>query len=418
MAYVIMKPWDERGASQGLLATYKALNAKLAHLEDGKALVIPPPSIQGVGNVGGFGMQVQLEDGSFDFARLDAASADLAAAAADQGLSNVRRTSQFTAPQLDIDVDRAKASAMGVNVGNVFSALSSYLGRSYVDQFIRFGHTFQIFTQADSQFRDLQQDIGAIRVKNAFGDMVPLSALVIIKPTVGPPLISLYNLYPSATIVGAPQQHLSSGQAMQRMEKLADKKLGKGLGYKWTGMSYQEKLAGGQIYFVFGLALALVYLVLAAQYESWFSPLAVILSIPLAMLGTALTLLALGLSNSLYTQIGLILLVALAAKNAILIVEFARDLRKEGKTITQAAHLAGRLRLRPIMMTSIAFIAGMLPLVFASGAGASASKSIGISVVSGMLFSTALAIFVVPAFFTVIQGIEEKFKARQANMPK
>jgi HAE1 family hydrophobic/amphiphilic exporter-1 len=199
---------------------------------------------------------------------------------------------------------------------------------------------------------------------------------------------------------------------MRRMEKTADLHLGSGFGYEWTGMSYQEKLSGGQIYFVFLVALALVYLVLAGQYESWFSPFAVILSVPLAMLGTALTLLALGLSNSLYTQIGLILLVGLAAKNAILIVEFARDLRKQGKSIIEAAHMAGRLRLRPIIMTSIAFVFGMVPLMFANGAGAGASKSIGISVISGMLFSTFLAILVVPAFFAVIQTLEEKIKSR------
>jgi HAE1 family hydrophobic/amphiphilic exporter-1 len=413
LAYVVMKPWDERAQHEDLLSVYKALNAKLADLGDGKTLVVPPPSIQGIGNVGGFGMQVELQDGSFDFAKLDAVSASLAAAAVDSGgLTGIRRTSQFTAPQLDIDVDRAKAAAMALNVDSVYSALSSYLGRSYVDQFIRFGHTFQIFTQADSQFRDLQDDIGKIRVRNALGEMVPLSALVTVKPTVGPPLINLYNMYPSANVAGSQQPRISSGQAMRRMEKTADLHLGSGFGYEWTGMSYQEKLSGGQIYFVFLVALALVYLVLAGQYESWFSPFAVILSVPLAMLGTALTLLALGLSNSLYTQIGLILLVGLAAKNAILIVEFARDLRKQGKSIIEAAHMAGRLRLRPIIMTSIAFVFGMVPLMFANGAGAGASKSIGISVISGMLFSTFLAILVVPAFFAVIQTLEEKIKSR------
>ncbi|WP_225767721.1 efflux RND transporter permease subunit [Inquilinus sp. Marseille-Q2685] len=415
LAYVVMKPWDERGKAEGLLQTYQALSGQLASLDDGLAIVVPPPSIQGIGNVGGFNMQVELRDGSFDFAKLNELGRTLAANAVSQSrLQQVQMTSGSLAPQLELSVDRIKAATMGASVDDVFSALSGYLGSSYVNQFTRFGHTFQIYTQADDSFRRIEQDIGALKVRNASGNSVPIATLVEIRAKAGPALISLYNLYPSATVIGRQQEGLSSGEAMALMDQVAARTLPAGSGYDWTGISFQEKLAGGQVYIAFGLALVLVYFVLAAQYESWLGPIPVILSVPLALLGTVFVLLALGLPNTLYTQIGLILLVALAAKNGILIVEYARDLRiKEGKPLVEAAAEAARLRFRPIIMTSIAFILGMVPLVFATGAGANASRSIGISVVSGMLISTVLSVFVVPAFFIVLRAIEEWWSLRR-----
>jgi hydrophobic/amphiphilic exporter-1 (mainly G- bacteria), HAE1 family len=417
LAYVVMKPWDERPSSQGLLPTYLALNAKVANLSDGAAIVIPPPSIQGIGNVGGFTMQVELRDGSFDFAKLERLSTVIARNANTQSrLQGVRMTSQLAAPQLDLTVERTKAAMLGVNLNDVFNTLSGYLGSTYVNQFIRFGRVFQVFAQAESAYRQIITDIGALTVRNAAGDTVPLSTLVTVAKQVGPPVIDLYNLYPAATIIGQQQATLSSGEAMNLMDQVATSTLPPGTGYDWTAMSYQQQVAGNFIYIAFALAVALVYFVLAGQYESWIGPLAVILSVPLAMFGTVAVLLALGIPNTLYTQIGLILLVALAAKNAILIVEFAQDLRvKEGKPLIESALTAGQLRFRPILMTSIAFILGMLPLVLASGAGANASKSIGISVVSGMLISTVLAIFVVPSYFVVLRGLEERLAARKAS---
>jgi HAE1 family hydrophobic/amphiphilic exporter-1 len=246
-----------------------------------------------------------------------------------------------------------------------------------------------------------------ISVRNKNGDMIPLGTLVTLTPTVGPSLISLYNLYPTATIIGLPATGFSSGEAMKLMEQIAAKTLPPGAGYEWTGMSYQEKVVGKQMYVVFALAMLLVYLVLAGQYESWLAPVSVIMAVPLSLVGPVSVLLGLNIDNNLYTQIGLVLLIALSAKNAILIVEVARELRAEGKEIAEAAIEAARARFRPILMTSFAFILGVLPLVIATGAGASARKSIGITVFTGMIASTCLAVLFVPSFFVMVQRFEE-----------
>ncbi|HLI20838.1 MAG TPA: efflux RND transporter permease subunit, partial [Stellaceae bacterium] len=254
--------------------------------------------------------------------------------------------------------------------------------------------------------------IATLTVRNSAGEMVPLGTLVNVEPVTAPALISLYDLYPAATILGQPAPGFSSGEALTLMDQLAASVMPPGTASEWTAMSYQEQLVGGQIYIVFALAMLLVYLLLAAQYESWIAPLAVVLSVPLALVGPVLLLQGLGVANNLYTQIGLVLLVALAAKNAILIVEVARQRRVEGKEIIESALAAAETRFRPILMTSFAFILGMLPLVFASGAGANSRKSIGISVASGMLASTCLAVLFVPSFFVVLQGFEERRRTR------
>jgi hydrophobic/amphiphilic exporter-1 (mainly G- bacteria), HAE1 family len=317
------------------------------------------------------------------------------------------------APQLHVEVDRAKAEILGVSLGDVFQALQTYLGSTYVNQFNRFGRTFQVYAQADHPYRVVPDEISRLHVRNASGDMVPLGTMIEVSYQSGPSLISLYNLRPAAQIMGIQAQNFSSGQALSLLEQIAAATLPPGMGYEWTGMSYQEKQVGNQAYYVFALALLLVYFALAAQYESWSAPVAVLLAVPIALLGTVAVLTSLGVANNLYMQIGLVLLIALASKNAILIVEFARDLRiNQRRGILDAAVEAARLRFRPILMTSFAFILGVLPLVFASGAGANARRSIGITVASGMLASTCVAVLFVPAFFVVLQRLSEPRAAR------
>jgi HAE1 family hydrophobic/amphiphilic exporter-1 len=330
------------------------------------------------------------------------------------GLQRVTSSFRSTVPQLKVDVDRAKAETLQVSIEDVFSTLSAYLGSSYVDQFNKFGRTFQVYVQADSQFRLRPQDIELLPVRNKQGSMIPLGTMVHITPSFGPSLLSLYNLYPSSTVLGLPASGFSSGQAITLMEQIAARSLPPGTSYEWTAMSYQEKIVGNQIYFIFALSMLLVYLVLAGQYESWWMPVAVLLAVPLSLWGPVAALIGLGIDNNLYTQIGLVLLIALSAKNAILIVEVARERRVfEGKPLLEAAVEAARMRFRPILMTSFAFILGVVPLVLATGAGASARKSIGIAVFTGMLASTCLAVLFVPSFFVVVRRFEEWLAARK-----
>jgi HAE1 family hydrophobic/amphiphilic exporter-1 len=332
------------------------------------------------------------------------------------GLQRVTSSFRSSVPQVKVEIDRAKVETLQVSMDDVVSTLAAYLGSSYVDQFNKFGRTFQVYVQADSQFRLRPSDIELLPVRNKQGSMIPLGTMVSITPTVGPSLLSLYNLYPSSTVLGLPATGFSSGEAMALMEQIARRTLPGGMSYEWTAMSYQEKLVGTQIYFIFALAMLLVYLVLAGQYESWFMPVAVILAVPLSLVGPVSVLGGLGIENNLYTQIGLVLLIALSAKNAILIVEVARERRVfDGKPILEAALEAARARFRPILMTSFAFILGVLPLVLASGAGASARKSIGIAVFSGMLASTCLAVLFVPSFFVVVRRFEEWRAARKTK---
>jgi HAE1 family hydrophobic/amphiphilic exporter-1 len=419
VAYLILKDWSARGEGEDLRSLVIGLNQKLAAIEEARILVIPPPPIQGIGNAAGFAMQVELRDGNSDYGRLQAiAGAIVANAETQSALQRVSSSFRSMVPQFDVEVDRIKTQTLQVTTDQIFSTLSSYMGASYVNQFNKFGRTFQVYTQADSKFRLTTRDIGNMMVRNSQGNMIPLGTVAKITPTVGPSLISLYNLYPSATIIGLPAQGYSSGQSMALMEEIAAKTLPRGTGYDWTAMSYQEKVVGGQIYYVFGLALLLVYLVLAGQYESWYAPISVILAVPLSLLGPMLVLTGLRIENNLYTQIGIILLIALSAKNAILIVEVAIEHHvRDGKPVLESAIAAARARFRPIIMTSFAFILGVVPLVLATGAGANARKSIGITVFSGMIASTCLAVLFVPAFFVVVQRFENWRASRKKGMP-
>jgi HAE1 family hydrophobic/amphiphilic exporter-1 len=419
VSYIVLKDWSERGAGQDLRSLFNNLNAAMGEIEEARVLVLPPPPIQGIGNAAGFQMQLELRDASFDLAKLQAVTDAMVANGRSQtSLQRVTSPFRSTGPQVNIEVDRVKTETLHLTVDQVFSALSSYVGSSYVTQFNKFGRVFQIYVEADAAFRLRLADIENYTVRNQQNAMIPLGTVIKVSPAVGPSLISLYNLYPSSTIIGLPAAGFSSGQSMTLMEQIAERTLPKGLGYEWTAISYQEKAVGNQLYYTFALALLLVYLVLAGQYESWFAPVSVILGVPLALLGPVSVLQAVGIDNNLYIQIGLILLIALSAKNAILIVEVARERRlRDGKPIVEAAVEAARARLRPILMTSFAFILGVAPLVFATGAGASARKSIGVTVFSGMIASTCLAVVFVPSFFVVVQRFEEWRAARRKPRP-
>ncbi|MGA7325046.1 MAG: efflux RND transporter permease subunit [Rhodomicrobium sp.] len=420
-AFVILKSWGERDPKgQTAFALSNILKAALQkHILEAVTIVVPPPPIQGIGNAGGFTMEVELRNGNVDFSELQSVSTGFVNDAKSQSaVQTIFTPFRASVPQILATVDRTKAETLGVTVGQVFQALESYLGSTYVGQINKFGHVFQVYVQSQSQYRSRPRDIAQYKIRTPNGGMVPLGTLVQLRRTEGPSVITLYNLYPAATITGTSSPQFSSGQTMGLLEQVAAKSLPPGTGYDWSDMSYQEQITGNQIYYVFALSLLLVYLVLAGQYESWLRPLAVILSVPLSLLGVAVALGVGGFPNDLYTQIGLILLIALSAKNAILIVEYARDQHEAGMGIVESAIEAARRRLRPILMTSFAFILGVFPLVIATGAGAASRQSIGIAVFSGMLASTLLAMLFVPAFYVVMQRLEEWRHARKKSGAK
>ncbi len=417
VCFVVLKPWDQRskGAGTDILTIAERLQKRLGTAPDGRLTIVPPPPIQGIGNAGGLQMELELLGGSFDYQRLsDLTNKMVDQAGRDPQLQHVLTTFSPNAPQVSVTVDRDRAQTLRVSVGDVFSTLSSYLGATYVNQFNKFGQVFQVYAQADSQFRLRPDDLLNLYVRSQDNQMVPIGAVAHLGSEVAPSVITLYNLYPASTIIGAPARGVSSGQGLEALEGIAKATLPSDVSYQWTAMSYQEKLTGNQLYYLFGLSVLLVYLCLAGQYESWVLPLAVLSAVPLALLGPVVALTSLGVANNLYTQIGLILMIALSAKNGILIVEMAREGRLvHGKPIREAAVDAARLRFRPILMTSFAFGLGVVPLVLATGAGAVGRISLGLSVLSGIIASTCLAVLFVPSFFTVLQGFEEWRKARK-----
>jgi len=316
VSYVILKDWGIRDKAKGqdLRSIVLGLMKELEVLQDGRAFVIVPPAIQGIGNAGGFQMQIEQKDGSFDYGKLQRVTdAVLEQAATQSALTNLVTSFRASAPHVRIEVDRVKAESLKVPVGEVFSTLSAYMGSAYVNRFNKFGLSLQVYIQADSQYRTRPEDILRLQVKNLDGQMVPIGAIAELREALGAPLISLYNLYPSAAIVGSPAAGFSSGEGIALMDQIAKAILPPGTGFEWTGMAYQENVVGNQLLYVFALAILLVYLCLAGQYESWVAPLAVILAVPLALSGPAIALTAVGLANNIYTQIGLMLLIALGA---------------------------------------------------------------------------------------------------------
>jgi HAE1 family hydrophobic/amphiphilic exporter-1 len=413
-----MQPWGQRTTpelSQESILTY--LQARLFGIKDAIAFVFPPPGIPGLGVAGGFQMQIQNRGGA-GLRDLEQMVRELIVdGAAQSGLSNLNTTFRVSVPQLFAEVDREKAKKLGVSLNEVFGTLQAYLGSAYVNDFNKFGRTWQVKVQADHQFRVEPQHIRQLEVRDADGHMVPVGTLVKVEGTLGPQTILRYNLFPSASITGQAAPGFSSGQALKLMEQMADTKLPTSMGYDWTGMSYQEKKVGSESIVVFALAIVLVFLVLAAQYESWTSPTAVILVVPLAVLGTVVALLMREFDNNVYTQIGIVLLIGLASKNAILIVEFAAEQRKKGLGIVESATTAAQLRFRPILMTAISSIAGFMPLVVASGAGAASRQAIGTAVVGGMIAATIMSLVFTPVFYVVMQSLSERLRRSMTRAP-
>jgi len=409
IVFVGLKPFEERkGKKLSGPAIAEELNAQYASIQDAFVAIFPPPPVNGLGTIDGFKLHIQ-DRADVGYERLYAASQELISKAwQTPGLTRVFTGYQINVPQLDADVDRVKAKSQGVPLGNVFETMQIYLGSLYVNDFNRFGRTYQVIAQADSQFRDRPEDITRLKTRNARGEMVPLGALVKVKETYGPDRVMHYNGYPSADINGAPAMGFSSGQAEEIMGRLAKETLPQGVEFEWTDLTYQKILAGNTAYVIFPLCILLVFLVLAALYESVRLPLAIILVVPLCLLfaigGVWLT----KGDNNIFTQIGFIVLIGLACKNAILIVEFAKYKHEEGKSIIEAALEACRLRLRPILMTSIAFIAGVFPLVISSGAGAEMRKAMGTAVFSGMIGVTVFGLFLTPVFYVVLMKLGKK----------
>jgi HAE1 family hydrophobic/amphiphilic exporter-1 len=417
VSFIVLKPWDQRSKAAGtdILTIAERLQKGLGTAPDGRLTVVPPPPIQGIGNAGGLQMEVELLGGSFDYQRLSNLTNKIVdQAGKDPQLQHVLTTFSPNAPQVSVTLDRDRTQTLRVSAGEVFSTLSSYLGATYVNQFNKFGQVFQVYVQADSQFRLRPDDLLNLNVRSEDNQMVPIGAVAHLGSDVAPSVITLYNLYPASTIIAAPARGVSSGQGLEALEGIAKANLPSDVSHQWTAMSYQEKLTGNQLYYLFGLSVLLVYLCLAGQYESWILPLAVLSAVPLALLGPVVALTSLGVANNLYTQIGLILMIALSAKNGILIVEMAREGRLvHGKPIREAAVDAARLRFRPILMTSFAFGLGVAPLVLATGAGAVGRISLGLSVLSGIIASTCLAVLFVPSFFALLQAFEEWRRARK-----
>jgi len=413
--FVVYKDWKERSTSLDQDSIISSINRELYGLQEAQAFVVIPPPIRGLGQTGGFQMMVE-DRGSLGLAELKHATEELVQTGNSQpSLRGLATTLSVSSPQLYLNIDRTKAQSLLVPMSNVFDTLQAYLGSSFVNLFNKYNQVFQVYIQADSPYRLQPQDIKNLYVRNLSGEMVPMGTLLDVKSVQGSELITRYNLYPAAAIFGSAAPGFSSGQALDLMEQMAAGKLPEGMAYEWTSTSYQEKKVGKQAYFIYALSIFLVYMVLAALYESWTSPAAVILVVPMALVGVLLALISRGYDNNLYTQVGLVLMIALASKNAILIVEFARDLHHGGMSIAEAAIEATRRRIRPIVMTSFAFILGVVPLVIAFGAGSAGQRAIGTVVFGGMLSSTLLAIPFVPVFYVITQRLSERLRRDKSS---
>jgi multidrug efflux pump len=404
--FLRLKPFSRRrGEATTANAIAAALNQKYGSIKGAFIAVFPPPPVLGLGTLGGYKFQIEDRGARGYTALNEAAKAFLKQAAKAPELGPAFTNYQIDVPQLKVDVDRLNAKELGVPVTDIFSTMQTFLGSQYVNDFNRFGRVYQVRVQADSQFRAHAEDIGLLKTRNAAGEMIPLSSLVKVSETFGPESVVRYNGYLAADINGGPAPGYSSGQAQAAVERIAAQTLPSGFKLEWTDLTYQQIIAGNASLVVFPVSLLLVFLVLAALYESLTLPLAVILIVPMGLLSALVGIWLTKGDNNIFTQVAFMVLVGLASKNAILIVEFARDLEMQGKSIVDAAIEASRLRLRPILMTSIAFIMGVVPLVLASGAGSEMRRAMGIAVFFGMIGVTMFGLMLTPVFYVLIRKV-------------
>src|SRR5450830_1241599 len=406
IVYVGLKPFEERRSKElSGNAIAMSLNKKFGGIKEAFTAVFPPPPVMGLGTLGGFKLQIE-DHGAVGYAELDAAAqAFMKAAKKEPALGPMFSSYQINVPQLNVDLDPVKAKQLGIPITDVFDTMQIYLGSLYVNDFNRFGRVYQVRAQADAPFRATADDILQLKTRNNAGEMVPLSSVVKVKPTFGPEMVVRYNGFTAADINGGPAPGYSTDQAQQAVERVAAATLPRGVRFEWTDLTYQQILAGNAGVWVFPISVLLVFLVLAALYESLTLPLAVILIVPMSILAALTGVWLTKGDNNIFTQIGLMVLVGLSAKNAILIVEFARELELQGSTVIRAAIDASRLRLRPILMTSIAFIMGVVPLVTSTGAGAEMRQAMGIAVFFGMLGVTLFGLFLTPVFYVLLRSI-------------
>ncbi len=413
--FVVLKDWKERkGKEHSAQAIVDRFNQEAyVRIQQAQAFALVPPAIPGLGNTGG--LQLELEDRrSLGTEELQKAVETLLASYREEpSISGLTSSYEADVPQYFLNIDRNKVQVMGLNLSDVFSTLAYYMGQAYVNDFVEFGRIYQVKLSAGEQSQKQISDVLRLSVTNNQGDMVPFSSFVQLEERLGMDQISRYNMYNAAAITCNVAPGYSSGQAIEGMSSLIKNKLGNEFGYEWTSVAYQEVNAGSSTTFILLIALLVAYLVLAAQYESWTSPIAAVMGLPVALLGAVLGCWIMGIPISIYTQIGIVLLIALSAKNGILIVEFARDYRKEGNSIRDSAFEAGHVRLRPILMTSFAFVLGVMPLLFATGAGAGSRVSLGAAVVFGMALNTLLATVYIPNWYEVMQNLQERYLSKK-----